>query len=107
VRGRSASRCRRRSASIRPACLVEIAFCAEAIAAAVSPEWRAGVGAGPIEFRYSRTLSESVWTNTCRSCGAAIGSWFLVHELVHELASEGLLYEDLPSWEFEIPMGSL
>jgi hypothetical protein len=48
-----------------------------------------------------------VWTNTCRSCGAAIGSWFLVHELLNELASEGLSYEDLPSWEFEIPVGSL
>ena len=28
--------------------LVEIAFCAEAIAAAVSSEWLASVGAGPI-----------------------------------------------------------
>jgi hypothetical protein len=33
-----------------------------------------------------------VWTNTCRSCGAAIGSWFVVHELLHEFASEGLSY---------------
>jgi hypothetical protein len=31
----------------------------------------------------------------------------LVHELLHELASEGLSYEDLPSWGFEIPVGSL
>jgi hypothetical protein len=87
--------------------LVEITFCAEALAAAASPEWLQSVGAGPIEYRYSRTAGGSSWTNTCRSCRATIGSWFLVHEVLPELASEGLLYEDLPSRELAIPAEAL
>ena len=87
--------------------LVEIMFCAEALAAAASPEWLQSVGAGPIEYRYSRTAGRSSWTNTCRSCKATIGSWFLVHEGLPELAGEGMSYEDLPSRELMIPVEAL
>jgi hypothetical protein len=87
--------------------LVEITFCAEAIAAAVSAGWLARVGAGPIEYRHSPISGEWSWTNTCRSCGVTVESFDLVHEPLPELSSEGMTYEDLPSSELAIPTGSL
>jgi hypothetical protein len=87
--------------------LIGITFCAEAIAAAASPRWLARVGAGPIEYRHNRTTDSWEWTNTCRSCGVSVESFDLVHELLPELSSDGMTYEDLPSTELAIPTGSL
>jgi len=87
--------------------LVEITFCAEALAAAASPEWLERVGAGPIEYRYSRTTGGSSWKNTCGRCGATIGSWTLVTRCYPSSPSEDLSYEDLPSRDLPIPAGAL
>lgn len=55
---------------------------------------------GPIKYRYSKTVGEKYWMNTCKYCGAKVGNFFLKHEIIPEVIED----EYLPKIKIEVKL---
>lgn len=59
---------------------------------------------GPIRKRFSRTMGTAYWSNGCKWCGAIMGEWFVIDELLEYIYENP---EPAFRMEFEVEVSKL